>query len=71
MYFLLLLILIIIGIVIWNISTINEPFDLSHFFRRNWESGAAMLRGDLPITPVRQSWFNTRFSYPDLTPGYF
>lgn len=38
--------------------------------RRNWEAGAAMIRGDLIIDPGQQSWFQHDNDYRDLTPGY-
>lgn len=38
--------------------------------RRNWETGAAMLRGDLIIDPGKQSWFQHDNDYRDLTPGF-
>jgi len=38
--------------------------------RRNWESGAAMIRGDLIIDPGQQSWFQHDSDYRDLTPGF-
>ena len=38
--------------------------------RRNWETGAAMIRGDLIIDPGKQSWFQHTNDYRDLTPGF-
>lgn len=38
--------------------------------RKNWESGAAMIRGDLIIDPGQQSWFQHDNDYRDLTPGF-
>ena len=38
--------------------------------RRNWETGAAMIRGDLIIDPGNQSWFQHDNDYRDLTPGF-
>lgn len=38
--------------------------------RRNWESGAAMIRGDLIVDPGNQSWFQHTNDYRDLTPGF-
>ena len=38
--------------------------------RRNWETGAAMIRGDLIIDPGHQSWFQHDNDYRDLTPGF-
>ena len=38
--------------------------------RRNWEGGAAMIRGDLIIDPGEQSWFQHDNDYRDLTPGF-
>ena len=53
------------------VNSSDEDFQLDHYLRRNYESGANMLRGDLPIYPVRQSWFNTRYGPMSLTPGFF
>lgn len=49
----------------------KEGFQLNHYLRPNYESGANMLRGDLPINPVSHSWFNTRYGPSSLTPGFF
>lgn len=38
--------------------------------RRNWEGGAAMIRGDLIIDPGQQSVFQHTKDYRDLTPGF-
>lgn len=38
--------------------------------RRNWETGAAMIRGDLIIDPGHQSWFQHDNDFRDLTPGF-
>lgn len=38
--------------------------------KRNFEGGAAMIRGDLPIVPVKNTWFNTTYDQRDLTPGF-
>jgi hypothetical protein len=38
--------------------------------RRNWETGAAMIRGDLIIDPGKQSWFQHDNDFRDLTPGF-
>lgn len=38
--------------------------------RRNWETGAAMIRGDLIIDPGHQSWFQHTNNYQDLTAGF-
>lgn len=38
--------------------------------RRNWETGAAMIRGDLIIDPGHHSWFQTDLDMRDLTPGF-
>lgn len=38
--------------------------------RRNWESGAAMIRGDLIIDPGQQSWFQHTNDFRDLTPSW-
>ncbi len=49
----------------------RESFQLDHFLRRNYESGANMLRGDLPLYPMQQSWFNTRYGPSSIAPGFF
>lgn len=38
--------------------------------RRNWEGGAAMIRGDLIIDPGHESWFQHTNDFRDLTPGF-
>jgi hypothetical protein len=62
-----------IVLTILIIITLNstENFDLDSYLRSNYESGANMLRGDLPIEPVQQSWFNTRYGPSNLVKGYF
>lgn len=62
---------IIIIILIIYLVSITEGFQLDHYLLRNYESGANMLRGDLPIVPNRQSWFNTSYGPSILTPGFF
>lgn len=42
----------------------------ARFKRRNWETGAAMIRGDLIIDPGQHGWFQTTNDYRDLTPGF-
>lgn len=49
---------------IWNRTT------HARLKRRNWETGAAMIRGDLIIDPGKQSWFQHDNDYRDLTPGF-
>ena len=68
-----LLALIIFGalLAIIYLLSVTEGFNLNHYLRRNYESGANMLRGDLPIVPVQQSWFNTSYGPSILTPGFF
>lgn len=36
------------------------------YLHRNYESGANMIRGDLPIDPVQNSWFNSSIG-PDTS----
>lgn len=48
-----------------------ETFQLNHYIRPNFESGANMLRGDLPIKPIHHHWFNTRYGPTSLVPGFF
>jgi hypothetical protein len=38
--------------------------------RRNWETGAAMIRGDLIIEPGHHSWFNSTLGLSDITPSF-
>ena len=66
-----LLLLCIVGAFIYFCLYKNESFQLDHYLRRNYESGANMLRGDLPIYPVQQSWFNTRYGPSSLVSGFF
>jgi len=49
---------------VWNRTT------HARLKRRNWETGAAMIRGDLIIDPGNQSWFQHDNDYRDLTPGF-
>jgi len=49
----------------------DEHFQLDHYLRPNYESGVNMLRGDLPIYPTQQSWFNTRYGPSQLVSGFF
>jgi len=49
---------------VWNRTT------HARLKRRNWETGAAMIRGDLIIDPGHQSWFQHDNDYRDLTPGF-
>ena len=65
-----LLLLSVVGAFIFFCLN-RESFQLDHYLRRNYESGANMLRGDLPIYPVQQSWFNTRYGPSSLAPGFF
>jgi len=46
-----------------------RPTDIK--LKRRYESGAAMIRGDLHITPIKSEWFNTTRDEQDLTPGFF
>ena len=65
-----IVIAIIVAVVFFCLSR-GESFQLDHYLRRNYESGANMLRGDLPIYPVRQSWFNTRYGPSSFVRGFF
>ena len=58
-------------LVIAFVYNSSEPFQMDHYLRPNYESGANMLRGDLPIYPTQQSWFNTRYGPSSLAPGFF
>lgn len=49
---------------VWNRTT------FARVKRKNWECGAAMIRGDLIIDPGKQSWFQHDNDYRDLTPGF-
>lgn len=67
-----ILLLFVIVVVILGVQYFtSERFQLDHYLRPNYESGANMLRGDLPIMPVQQSWFNTKYGPSTLVPGYF
>lgn len=37
----------------------------------NYESGANMLRGDLPIQPQKLGWFDSEYGPSSLAPGFF
>jgi len=68
------LLLLLIGIVAvlfvcW--AWTKEGFDMAHYLRPNYQSGANMLRGDLPVAKTRQSWFNTKYGPASLAPGFF
>lgn len=65
-----LLLLLIIGATIYTLLT-REGFQMDHYLLRNYESGSNMLRGDLPIVPVQQSWFNTRYGPSTFVRGWF
>lgn len=65
-----LLLLILVGMAIFACLT-RETFQLDHYLRRNYESGSNMLRGDLSIAPVQQSWFNTRYGPSSFVRGWF
>lgn len=49
---------------VWNRTT------YARVKRRNWETGSAMIRGDLIIDPGKQSWFQHDKDYRDLTEGF-
>lgn len=66
-----ILLLSVVGAFVFFCLSRGENFQLDHYLRRNYESGANMLRGDLPIYPVQQSWFNTRYGPSSLVPGFF
>ncbi len=66
----LFVLLVIVGFIYFCLSR-GEFFQLDHYLRRNYESGANMLRGDLPLYPTRQSWFNTRYGPSSIAPGFF
>ena len=65
-----IIIIIILAIVLLCLKH-DECFDLDAYLRPNYQSGAGMLRGDLPIQKTQQSWFNTRYGASSLTPGFF
>lgn len=64
-------IFLILAVGVYILLAPRESFYLDSYLRPNYESGANMLRGDLPIVPVHQSWFNTDLGPQDLVPGYF
>lgn len=67
---LILVLLIVVSLLLWLIYNNDESFDMDHYLRPNYETGAAMIRGDLPIQPVQQSWFNTRYGPNSLVPSF-
>jgi hypothetical protein len=68
---LLLLFIFVVLILITILFLSREKFGMDHYLRPNYETGANMLRGDLPVLPVQQSWFNTKYGWSQLTPGFF
>lgn len=66
-----LMLLLVVAVFIYYMLQRGENFQLDHYLRPNYQSGANMLRGDLPILPTRQSWFNTRYGPASLAPGFF
>lgn len=64
-------ILLVIVCFSWCYIDKSEQFQLDHYLRPNYQSGANMLRGDLPINPIEQSWFNSRYGKTSLAPGFF
>lgn len=42
----------------------------SSYLNPNYEGGANLIRGDLPIQPVRQTWFNTPYGPSSLAPSF-
>jgi hypothetical protein len=50
---------------VWNRTT------FARVKRRNWETGAAMIRGDLIIDPGKQSWFQHDNDYRGPDPGLY
>ena len=62
---------IALAVVYMSFCGNDENFQLDHYLRPNYQSGVGMLRGDLPIQPVQQSWFNTRYGPSSLAPGFF
>ena len=76
LFFNIFLLLIIFSFIIYLMlhrasCDYDESFQLDHYLRPNYQSGIGMLRGDLQIAPVKQSWFNTRYGPSSLTPGFF
>ena len=67
-----LLIIIVIIIALFYLHCTESFVVGDSYLHRNYESGANMLRGDLPIDPVNQSWFNSSIS-PETSyvQGYF
>jgi len=52
------------------IGIVTALFDIARYLRPNYQSGANMLRGDLPVDKTRQSWFNTKYGPTSLAPGF-
>ena len=69
---LVIIVILFLGKMMMNDSDAAEKFQLDHYLRPNYESGANMLRGDLPIVPTQQSWFNTPLATPqNFVTGFF
>ena len=58
------------GFLLFYLIKNNENFQLDHYLLPNYESGSNMIRGDLPIIPTQQSWFNTRYGPNTLVYGF-
>jgi len=68
--YIIVLIIIAVAIFTWWMW-VKEGFNMDHYLRPNYQSGANMLRGDLNIAKTRQSWFNTKYGPASLAPGFF
>lgn len=70
MYFTLIVILIIVFLSLFLVFS-REKFVIdSSYLNPNYEGGANLIRGDLPIEPVQQSWFNTPYGPDSLAPSF-
>lgn len=69
-----ILFIVIISIISYYIIYLNlendDTFQLDHYLLPNYESGANMIRGDVPIIPTQQSWFNTRYGPNSFVYGF-
>ena len=66
-----LILLLFVVIVILILLLNSETFVVgSNYTNRNYEGGANLIRGDLPIEPIQQSWFNTPYGPSNLAPSF-
>ena len=65
-----LMFVVVIIFIYYCLAIKSEQFNLDHYLYPNYESGVNTIRGDLPIYPIKKSWFNTRYGPSSLAPGF-